>query len=250
MFFFENYNLQTISVLVVMLVLLILLNEITRRNKWMAIGMYIVLPIILSIFLWPKSAGAGTSGGYWFAWVKTFSALAGVIGFMAIRYIKKIRENKYAVFFPVAILVVNIIEAIFRDIEVYSMNGVFENGIYMQGGPWNIINAIAACSIAEKFKRGAWLQHRAMTLALWGMFSLSMNYAGSPMFAITSTHNPNALMTLSVLSLVANVAVFVYEIYTIIKTKRNPLKEEMYIHLESYKKNISSNGLLSVDNIR
>lgn len=312
MFFFENYNFQTISILIVMLILLIILNEVTRRNKWMAISMYIVLPIILSIFLWPKSAGDGTSGGYWFAWVKTFSALAGVIGFMAIRYIKKIGNNKYAVFFPVAILVVNIIEAIFRDIEVYSMNGVFENGIYMQGGPWNIINAIAgiflvlsltgwagikvsntksqdmiwadqlwfwiiaydlwniaycyncisnramyagvliiaACTIAEKFKRGAWLQHRAMTLALWGMFSLSVNYAQNPVFAITSTHNTNALMTLSILSLVGNLAVFAYEIYTIIKTKRNPLKEEMYVHLESYKKNISSNGLLSMDNIR
>lgn len=312
MFFFENYNLQTVLVLIVMLALLILLNEITRRNKWMAIGMYVVLPIILSIFLWPKSAGAGTSGGYWFAWVKTFSALAGVIGFMAIRYIKKIRDNKYAVLFPVAILVINIIEAIFRDIEVYSMNGVYENGIFMQGGPWNILNAIAgvflvltltgwvgirisntksqdmiwpdqlwfwiiaydlwniaycyncisnrgmyagvliivACTVAEKFKRGAWLQHRAMTLALWGMFSLSVNYAGSPKFAITSTHNPKALMTLSILALIANVGVFGYEIYTIRKTKRNPLKEEMYTDLESYKKNLSSNGLQLADNKR
>lgn len=89
-----------------------------------------------------------------------------------------------------------------------------------------------------------------MTLALWGMFSLSVNYAQNPVFAITSTHNTNALMTLSILSLVGNLAVFAYEIYTIIKTKRNPLKEEMYVHLESYKKNISSNGLLSMDNIR
>lgn len=312
MFFFENYNFQTVLILVVMLILLILLNEITRRNKWMAVGMYIVLPIVLSIFLWPKSAGAGTSGGYWFAWVKTYSALAGVIGFMAIRYIKKIGNNKYAVLFPVAILVVNIIEAIFRDIEVYSMNGIYENGIFMQGGPWNIINAIAgvflvltltgwvgikvantksqdmiwpdqlwfwiiaydlwniaycyncisnramyagvliilACTLAEKFKRGAWLQHRAMTLALWGMFSLSVNYAANPMFAITSTHNPKALMTLSVLALIANIGVFVYEVHTIRKTKRNPLKEEMYVDLESYKKNLSSNGLKLARNRR
>lgn len=305
MFFFENYNIQTVSVLVLMLVVLIFLNEITRRNKWVAIGAYIVLPIVLSIFLWPKTAGAGTAGGYWFAWVKTFSALAGVIGFMVIRYVKKVGDNKYAVLFPVAILVVNIIEAIFRDLEVYKMNGVFENGILLQGGPWNIINAIAgvflvlsltgwvgikvantksqdmiwpdqlwfwiiaydlwnvaycyncisnramyagvliivACTVAEKFKRGAWLQHRAMTLALWGMFSLSVNYAASPMFAITSTHNPSALMTLSILALIANVGVFAYEIYTISKTKRNPLKQEIYTHLGSYKKNLSENGL-------
>lgn len=310
MFFFENYNLQTVLVLIGMLLLLLLLNELTRRNKWAGIGMYIVLPIFLTIFLWPKTAGAGTSGGYWFAWVKTYSALAGVIGFMAFRYIKKVRENKYAVLFPVAILVINIIEAIFRDFEIYSMNGVIENGIYLQGGPWNIINAIAgiflvltltgwagikvsntksqdmiwadqlwfwiiaydlwniaycyncistramyagvliivACTIAEVFQRGAWLQHRAITLALWGMFSLSVNYGESPMFAITSTHNPKALMTLSVLALIANVGVFAYEVYTIRKTKRNPLKEEMYTHLESYKKNLAHNGLLTAEN--
>lgn len=305
MFFFENYSFQSVLMFFVLLGFLLLINEITGRNKWTAVGFYIILPLILTIFVWPKSAGAGTSGGYWFAWVKTFSALAGVIGFMAIRYIKKIGDNKYAVFFPVTILVVNIIEAIFRDIEVYSMDGVYENGILMLGGPWNIINAIAgvfliltltgwmgikvsntkskdmiwpdqlwfwiiaydlwnisycyncisnramyagvliitASTIAEIFKRGAWLQHRAITLALWGMFSLSLNYAQYPIFGITSTHNPKALLILSILSLIANVAVFIYEIHTIIKTKRNPLKDELYTHLKSYEKNLLANGL-------
>lgn len=308
MFFFENYSFQSILMFLILLGFLLLINEITRRSKWAAIGFYIIMPLIFSVFLWPKSAGAGTSGGYWFAWVKTYSALAGVIGFMAIRYIKKIGDNKYAVYFPVTILVINIIEAIFRDIEVYSLDGVYENGIYLLGGPWNIINAIAgvlliltltgwmgikvantkskdmiwtdqlwfwiiaydlwnisycyncisnramyagvliilACTLAEVFKRGAWLQHRAITLALWGMFSLSLNYAQYPMFGITSTHNPNALLTLSILSLIANLSVFAYEVYTIKKTKRNPLKEELYTHLKSYQKNLSSNGLSKV----
>lgn len=305
MFFFENYSLPSVLALIGLLVLLLLVNEFTRRSKIAAILCYIILPVLLSIFLWPKSAGAGTSGGYWFAWVKTYSALAGVIGFMAIRYIKRIRENKYAVYFPAAILIINIIEAIFRDIEVYSMNGNIENGIVMLGGPWNIVNAvagiflvlsmtgwagikiantksqdmiwpdqlwfwiiaydlwnisycyncisnramyagvliIAACSIAEIFKRGAWLQHRAMTLALWGMFSLSLDYAKYPAFGITSTHNPKALLTLSILSLIANLAVFLYGVSKMVKTKRNPLKQDLYTDLNSYKKNLAANGL-------
>ena len=305
MFFFTNYTFQSVIAFILLLIGLLIINEITRRSKGAAVGIYIVLPIILTIFLWPKTAGAGTSGGYWFAWVKTYSALAGVIGFMAMRYIKKIRENKYAIYFPVAILVLNIIEAILRDIEVYSMTGEIENGLVMLGGPWNIINAIAgvflilsltgwvgikisnteskdmvwadqlwfwiiaydlwnfaycyncisnramyagvlillACTIAEVFKRGIWLQHRAATLAIWGMFSLSFDYAKYPAFSITSTQNPVALMTLSIIALIANVAVFVYEVYTIRKTKRNPFKEDMYSHLESYKKNLSANGL-------
>ncbi|NLI89629.1 MAG: hypothetical protein GX366_04395 [Epulopiscium sp.] len=305
MFFFTNYTFQSVIAFVLLLIGLLIINEITRRSKGAAVGIYIVLPIILTIFLWPKTAGAGTSGGYWFAWVKTYSALAGVIGFMAMRYIKRVRENKYAIYFPVAILVLNIIEAILRDIEVYSMTGEIENGLVMLGGPWNIINAIAgvflilsltgwvgikisnteskdmvwadqlwfwiiaydiwnfaycyncisnrsmyagvlillACTIAEVFKRGIWLQHRAATLAIWGMFSLSLDYAKYPAFSITSTQNPVALMTLSIIALIANVAVFIYEIYTIKKTKRNPFKEDMYSHLDSYKKNLSANGL-------
>ncbi len=305
MFFFENYTWQSVLILFGLLALLLLINEITRKSKWAAVFCYIVLPIGLTIFLWPKSAGAGTSGGYWFAWVKTYSALAGVVGFMAIRYIKKVKENKYAIYFPVAILVINIIEAIIRDFEVSTMNGEVQNGITLLGGSWNIINAIAgillilsltgwagiriantksqdmiwpdqlwfwvvaydlwnvaycyncisersmyagvvilaACTIALVFKRGAWLQHRAATLALWAMFSLSLDYAKVPGFGIESTQNPNALLLLSVIALVSNVAVFGYVVYKVIKTKRNPITQDLFVELESYKKNLSANGL-------
>ena len=39
-------------------------------------------------------------------------------------------------------------------------------------------------------------------------------------------------------------AVFVFEIYYIRKTKRNPLKEELYTDLNAYKENLKENGLL------
>ena len=54
------------------------------------------------------------------------------------------------------------------------------------------------------------------------------------MFAVKSSHNPAALMLVSSLALAANVAVAVYEILVLVKTKKNPLKEEVFTHLPAY----------------
>lgn len=132
--------------IVFMIVALLALNEITRRSKWLSLVIYVALPLALTIFVWPKTAGAGTTSGYWFAWVKTYSALAGVIGFMAIRHIKKLEGSKFMYLFPALILAINILEAVYRDIEVFmSFNGttVVENGLTMMGGSWNLMNAAA-----------------------------------------------------------------------------------------------------------
>ena len=68
---------------------LIAFNEFGRTTKWGGILLFIVVPIILTVLVWPKTAAPGNEygTGTWFNWVKTYSALAGVIGFMAIRYI-------------------------------------------------------------------------------------------------------------------------------------------------------------------
>lgn len=132
--------------IVFMIVALLALNEITRRSKWLSLVIYVALPLALTIFVWPQTAGAGTTSGYWFAWVKTYSALAGVIGFMAIRHIKKLEGSKFMYLFPALILAINILEAVYRDIEVFmSFNGttVVENGLTMMGGSWNLMNAAA-----------------------------------------------------------------------------------------------------------
>lgn len=69
------------------------------------------------LFIWPKTAG-GNVGGTWFAWVKTYSALAGVIGFMLLRYIPKLQKNKFMLTYPALILAVNILEAVSRTWNV------------------------------------------------------------------------------------------------------------------------------------
>lgn len=316
MFFFTGYTWQNILTAAAVLLALVLLNEITRRNKWAALAMYLVLPIALTIFVWPTTAVRGD--GDWFPIVKTLSALAGVLGFMAIRY-TKLGENKWVLLFPFLILAINIAEAVFRDIEVfvkYAGNPLFNkiDGLYMQGGPWNIMNAIAgifliltitgwfgikvaktksrdmiwpdqlwfwvvaydlwnvaycyncistrsmyagfllliSCTIAEFFiEKGAYLQHRAQTLALWAMFSVTFSSYANPTgedgigkyFSIQSTNAVAPLWLLSSLALIFNVGLFVYMVYKCIKKKQNPYTKDLYDDLKVYQNVLKVNGL-------
>jgi len=257
MFLFEKMPLNVAVMGIVVLLGLIFVNEITRRSKPLAIFTYLVLPILLTAFAWPKTSGPGTPMGYWFPWVKTYSALAGVLGFMALRYIKGLDKNKWMLAFPAFILSLNILEAVIRDFQCFSYNGIVD-GIFINGGPWNIINGIAgilniitisgwagiiiskdkskdmiwpdqlwfwiiaydlwnfayvyncipdhsfysglmlllSCTIPAFFiKKGAWLQHRAQTLGLWTMFSLTFPYfAETSQFAVKSSHSVTALL--------------------------------------------------------
>jgi len=305
LFFFTNYTLASILTALAALLGLILVNELTRRSKWLSIAVYIMLPILLTAFVW--RAGDGSSAtSTWFAWVKTYSALAGVIGFMAIRYIPKLQTNKFALFFPAFILGFNILEAVIRDVQCFSKGSFVEGGLTIVGGPWNLMNAAAGiiliitmtgwtgikiaktksqdmiwpdqlwfwiiaydiwnlaycynCLSTRSFyagvilllsctlpsfliKRGAWLQHRAQTLALWGMFSLTFAYSKSPLFGITTTNNPASLFTLSALALASNVAVLVYVLYRTYQTKRNFILHDLFDHLKEYRQALTENNL-------
>jgi hypothetical protein len=304
MFLFESIPWYTALMGLVVLGGLMFVNEITRRSKWLAIGIYLVLPIVMSFTVWTKTAGPGTPMGYWFPWVKTYSALAGVLGFMVLRYVKGMDTNKLMLAFPPLILAINILEAVARDFQCFGYNGIVDN-IMIIGGPWNIMNGIAgilniitisgwygifvsrdktkdmiwpdqlwfwviaydlwnfayvyncipdhsfysgailllSCTIpAFLIKKGAWLQHRAQTLALWAMFSLTFPlFADTSMFAVKSSHNITALWIVSGLALASNIAVFVYHFGRIIKNKRNMVKDEIYTDLEAYKLIVSEN---------
>lgn len=92
---------------------------------------------------------------------------------------------------------------------------------------------LVSCTIpAFLTQKGAWLQHRAQTLALWCMFVQTFPFfPDTSMFAVKSSHNITALWVVSGLALASNIAVFVYHVYRIVKFKRNPLKEEIYPEL-------------------
>ncbi len=288
---------------------LIALNEFGRTTKWGGILLFIIVPVILTVYVWPKTAAPGNEygTGTWFNWVKTYSALAGIIGFMAIRYIPSLLKRKWILVFPAAILAINILEACIRDFQVYSF-GLWEGGyvdnLWTMSGPWNIMNGIAgllniltiggwfgivisrsktkdmiwpdmiwawiiaydlwnfaytyncisdhsfycgvalllSCTIPAFFiVKGAWLQHRASTLALWIMFVMTVPQFADKIAPVPTTHNPKAFFIVSFVALLANVALFVYQIIRISKKKLNPLRDEIYSETETYNKVLAEN---------
>lgn len=298
MFLFESLTWYQVLMWFVVLGALIGLNELVRWSKKAAIGLFIVLPILLTIFVWPQTAGSGSSTGTWFHWVKVYSALAGCIGFMLIRYNERLAANKYMLWFPPAILGLNILEAVIRDFQVAGFAEGMVDGVYMIGGPWNIMNGVAgilnlvticgwvgifvtrdrfkdmlwpdmlwfwiiaydlwnfayvyncvgdhsfyagaalliSCTIPAFFiRRGAWLQHRAHTLAFWMMFTMAVpTFVSDSAFAVESSHDPTALFVVSFISLIANIAVVIYQVRTIIVKRRHPLHDELYPELAAF----------------
>ncbi len=307
MFFYENYTLINILGVALLLSCLFALNEFTRQSKLLSIIMFLFVPIVFTVFIWPTTSQNDATSGNWFAWVKVYSALAGVIGFMAIRYSKKLQINKKFLFFPLGILSINIAEAVIRDFQIYAYDGVVENGLFLQGGLWNIFNGIAGiitivtltgwgmirvantksrdmiwadqlwfymisyslwnisyvynCIPDRSFYagvvllsialitgfsigKGAWLQHRAQTLALFAMFTLTFPmYSTWSLFSIVPTHDTLPKLVLSIVSLLANLGVLTYQLRTIIKHKRNPYTKELYSHTPAYQKTLAINNI-------
>ena len=342
MFVFTE-SVPTILVLLVWLgvfVSLFAANEVGRRFKWAGFGLFVVLPVVLTV-LW-LTVLRDTSYMDWFHLAKVYSSTAGCIGFWCIRHIKKLQHNKLALCFPPLILAINILEACTRDFQVSRyvtpvMEYLNNQVQYYAGGPWNIMNGIAGllnivtitgwfgicirkktskdksqdmlwpdmlwfwiiaydlwnfaytynclpthawyCGLALLLApticaftvgKGAWLQHRAQTLALWCMFAqtfpafqdasrwlvhsgsskaiadaaikegllASDGYtvlAGSGLHQVASASpNTTFLFIVSLLALLANVVVFIYMVYRIVKTKRNPYTGELYTDHKKY----------------
>lgn len=285
-------------------------NEFGRTTKWGGIFLFLIVPILLTFFAWPKTAAPGNEfgTGNWFNWVKVYSALAGCLGFMAIRYIPSLSKKKWALCFPPLILAVNIFEAAIRDFQCFSYGaweGAYINNLWVMSGPWNIMNGIAgilnivaicgwagifiskdrskdmiwpdmtwmwiiaydlwnfaytynciadhsfycgaalllSCTIPAFFiKKGAWLQHRANTLALWAMFVMTIPSFVDRVAPVKTTHNPRAFFVVSLLALIANAALVIYQFRKIRKNRLNPLKDEIFVETKDYKRAIELNS--------
>ena len=141
-------DLKTWAIMGFVLLALMAFNELGRVTKWGGILLFVAIPIILTIGVWPTTAAPGNEygTGTWFNWVKTYSALAGCIGFMAIRYIPALAKKKWVLCFPPLILALNILEAAIRDFQCFTYGateGAFVDNLWVMSGPWNIMNGIA-----------------------------------------------------------------------------------------------------------
>ena len=307
---YEQMTFQGWAIFLFVLLALMAFNELGRSTKWTGILLFIIVPTFLTIFVWPTTAAPGNEygTGTWFNWVKTYSALAGCVWFMAIRYIPSLQKKKWALALPAIILAVNILEAAIRDFQIFSYGltggGVVDN-LWTISGPWNIMNGIAgilniiticgwcgifiskdktkdmiwpdmiwawiiaydlwnfaytyncisdhsiycgaalllSCTIPTFFiKKGAWLQHRAQTLALWIMFVMTVPQFADRIAPVPTTHNPTAFFVVSLVSLVANAALAIYQFRKIRKNKLNPLKDEIYREANAYREVVFENN--------
>lgn len=295
-------------------VILFLLNEVTRRFKYVGLFAFTVLPLVLSV-LW-FTVLKDTTYTDWFHLAKVYSATAGCLGFWLIRHLKgtnkktgkewRLADKKWALCFPPLILAINILEAVSRDIQVglqYSGGGNLADGsMYVLGGSWNFMNAAAGilniititgwfgirlrkktstdksqdmlwpdmlwfwiiaydlwnftytynclpghswyCGFALLLAptvcaftvgKGAWLQHRAHTLALWCMFAQTIPaFIDKGTFAVSSSYNKAPLFFFGLISLLSNIAVLIYMIMKAVKTKKNPYTGELYTDSKKY----------------
>lgn len=142
--FYEQFTILQLAGLITLILVIVFVNEVTRRSLKASIAVYCLLPVLLAIGVSFGVLGS-PSGKAWFGWVKVISALAGVYGFLIIRF-TKLGKRKFAHYYPVGILALNIAEAVYREFEVfatYKTATIDAAGILVQGGVWNILNGIA-----------------------------------------------------------------------------------------------------------
>lgn len=113
----------------------------------------------------------------------------------------------------------------------YTYNAIPTHSFYA-----GIAMLLAPTLCAFTIGKGAWLQHRAQTLAIWCMFAQTFpTFQDEGVFVVKSTYNPVIYNIFGGLALLINGLVVSYMIYKVVKTKRNPYKGELYTDLNAYK---------------
>ena len=144
---------------------LILMNEIGRRTKVGGVAVFIVIPIILTVYFIAATIGAKNGAAWaqsnqtvlymngWFHYAKLYAADIGCVGFMMIKYGWGIGKKDWFKPWPFVIVAINILIAVGSDIES-AVNGFNAGGmaggwwfssenVWLYGGWWNVVNAIA-----------------------------------------------------------------------------------------------------------
>ena len=141
---------------------LIIMNELGRRTKAGGILIFVIIPCVLTAYY--VLAHLGMFGGNanptvaymdgWFHYFKLYAADIGCVGFMMIKYKWGIGKEKWFAWFPWLIVAANIMIANVSDIEsalaAYRISGnlagtwwASNEGVFLYGGWWNVINALA-----------------------------------------------------------------------------------------------------------
>ena len=73
------------------------------------------------------------------------------------------------------------------------------------------------------------------------MFVMTIPQFSDKIAPVPTTHNPRAFFIVSFVALLANLALFAYQAYRIVKNKKNPLKDEIYSGTRTYMKVVAEN---------
>lgn len=104
------------------LLVLIMLNELFRRSKWITIVFFVLLPLVLTPLIWSEQGVT-----HWFKWVKIYSVIFAVIWFTLIRFTKLGKYN-WVKLIAALFLAINIAEAVSQDFSMGYLPNIL-NGI-------------------------------------------------------------------------------------------------------------------------
>ncbi len=160
--FFQITNLWQILGWCLVFAGLIVMNELGRRTKVGGMIIFVIIPAILTVYFilahFNMFGGASNpTVAYmdgWFHYFKLYAADIGCVGFMMIKYKWGIGKEKWFKWWPWFIVAANIMIANVSDMEsalaAYKITGDFagawwcsNEGVFIYGGWWNVVNAIA-----------------------------------------------------------------------------------------------------------
>ena len=145
---------------------LILVNEIARRTKLGGILTLVILPAVLTVYFIAIYIGAASGADWalnnqtyvhmnsWFHYAKLYAATIGCIGFMMLKYKWSIGKTEWFKVYPFLIVAINILIAVGSDLESAVRGAIAlketgsswwlsSEGVWLYGGWWNVLNAIA-----------------------------------------------------------------------------------------------------------
>ena len=145
---------------------LILVNEIARRTKLGGILTLVILPAALTVYFIAICIGAASGADWalnnptyihmnsWFHYAKLYAATIGCIGFMMLKYKWSIGKTEWFKVYPFLIVAINILIAVGSDMESAIRGAIAlketgsswwlsSEGVWLYGGWWNVVNAIA-----------------------------------------------------------------------------------------------------------
>lgn len=145
--------------LIAVLAVLMLLNWWSIKSRKGAITMILIVPALVTLYLIAVNVGGAMGASWatnnqtylymngWFHYAKLYAALLSCISFLLIRFQWGIGKKKWFIYTVPGILILNILIAVASDIEhaVKAWNAwtLSTEGVWIYGGPHNIMNAIA-----------------------------------------------------------------------------------------------------------